>query len=257
MIALLAALAFGQAPCTEAAMPVGPVTAGLLDGDLGEARSTCAFTEVGLTAGGLLLADAPHFYGHIVAGAAVEGSLALDTRTALFGAFEVVRYDAILSPFPSGYLGLGHLSLGAQHAFSDKIGVNGKVVLPTALGLYDNAAPLALDAGLAWRQHLTGGLRTYGQLSVLWSAMIGPGPALHRVGAAPTAGLEWWPVTAFAAAAEVKGLFGYTSGVDVVAAAIALRTGGKRVGGELGVTLPFAGRDRTLATLDLRLFWRH
>ncbi len=259
MIALLATLALA-APCPDGGMAEGPVTAGLLDGNLGQARRACPRTEASLGAGATLVADVDAFYGHIQAGATLGGSLALGEGTELFATFEALRYDALLSPFPSSVLGLGHTALGAgQRLYADEqtvLALHGKAVLPTAVGLYQHAWPLGFDLGLAWRFRAAEHLTLHANLAALTSFALSAGPALPRAGIAPTLGVEVRPWQAFGAVADLVGRFGVDAPVDVLGAALALRAGGAHLGAELGATVPLAGRERALATVDLRVTWR-
>ncbi|MFN7145094.1 MAG: hypothetical protein ACK4YP_15060, partial [Myxococcota bacterium] len=99
--------------------------------------------------------------------------------------------------------------------------------------------------------------RVHGDVTALGSAAVSRGPAGPRGGARVTAGVEWQPARPFAVVADLNAGFGYAAPLDHVAAAIAVRAGiGKRVGVELGATLPLAGRERTLAAGELRVGMR-
>lgn len=256
MIALLSSLALA-APCLDDAMAEGPVTAGLLDGDLGRGRRACPREEIAVGVGGLLAVDTPNFYGHLLGSLVVDGSWRLDERTEVFGLVEAVRYDSVISALTSTYLGVGHTALGAGRVLiagdAGVLSLNGKVVLPTAVGLYRNSWPFAWDLGLSGVVALSDAVRLHGQLGGLASAAASKGPTQGRVGAFTTAGAELRLGTAFAIVGDVVGGFGYTAPVDVVAAGLGLRFANrKRWGLELGGTVPFAGRERAAATVDLR-----
>lgn len=257
MILLLTALTAWAGPCADDGMAEGPVVAGLLDGDLGRARRACVRTEAGLGVGGLIVADTPNFYGHVVGSAVLDGSYALDDRTEIFGSAELFRYDSVISALTSTYVGVGHTALGANRILSASerahVAVNGKVVLPTAVGLYRTAWPFGLDLGLSGTWAASDLLRLHGQIGGLTSLAASKGPTQGRVGAMSTLGAELRPGKAFAAVADLSAGFGYTAPVDVVAAALGLRfSDGRRWGLELGATVPLAGRERALATFALR-----
>ncbi len=245
-------------PCAEVedGMASGPVVAGLVDGDLGRGRRVCGRDELGWTAGALLTVDTPNFYGHIVGGLTLDGSWRVQDRTELFATLEAIRYDTVISALSSGYLGLGHTSIGAAQRLNDgpiAFGLNGKVVLPTALGLYRHSRPFAADLGLAGAWQGTGAFRLHGQVGLLTSAAASRGPTQARLGVCAVLGTELRPGKVFAAVVDVASSFAYTSAVDAVAIAPAVRfSDGKRWGLELGATVPLAGRERALATVDLR-----
>lgn len=239
-------------------IPTGPVPVGYLDGDLGVAHRLCGRTEVSLGAGGLAVVDTANFYGHIVAGGTLSGSWAATDRTEIYAAIEAFRYDSVITPIPATYMGFGHVSLGASQRLweSDNfgIGAHGRLVVPTAVGLYRNAYPLGLDLGVSalWAAHRT--FRVHGDVGGLGSAAISAGPALPWAGARVTVGAEWQPVRPFAVVVDLDSAFGYTDAVDHVAGSLGLRAGiGKRVGLELAASYPFAGRERALATGELRV----
>lgn len=263
MIALLALFTAQASPCSDdlSGIAYGPVSVGFQDGDLGVARRVCGRTEAALAAGGLAIVETENFYGHIVAGGTLEGSLAVSERTEVFTTVEAFRYDSVITPIAATYAGFGHVGIGATHRFVDAdnvaVGLHGRGVFPTAVGLYRNAFPIGLDVGVgaAWAPLST--FRVHGDVTALGSAAVSRGPAGPRGGARVTAGVEWQPARPFAVVADLNAGFGYAAPVDHVAAAIALRAGiGKRVGVELGATLPLAGRERTLAAGELRVGMR-
>lgn len=262
MIAWLATAALGAPVCDllpTAGLSTGPVTATLADGGLGRARRVCARSEVGGAAKGLLLVDTENFYGHVVAGAVFDGSWALDEKTELFGQLELVRYDSVISAATASYLGPGHTTLGATRRLDDDgpfaWGVTGKLVLPTAFGLYRNAFPLALDVGPV-AQVGSGMFRAHGGLLLKGSVQASRGPAFPRAGLSPTLGGAFVPGKAFAAVLDVQSSFLYDAPVDHLSLAPGLRFAAKRVGIDVAATLPLAGRERALTGIELRTVGR-
>ena len=260
---LLAALlvapgtARADGPCDDHAygLPSGPVTSGLLDGDLGRAHRVCGRSEIGLDAGGKLLIDLP-FFGYLSAGVRLDGSWAWGPRGELFGSFEVLRYDSLIAPLASSSLGIGHTTVGAAYRFLDRpavsLGVNGKLVLPTAAPLYRNAWPIGIDAGLAAQFRVHPKVQFHAQAAAVHSFALGKGPGQPRIGAAVTAGTELRPDPTFAVVIDLYGSFGYTAPLDVFAAALALRfSDGKRFGFNVGATIPIVGRERSQVRFDL------
>ena len=255
----LASLSAQADPCVGFAdgMPTGPVTAGLLDGDLGTGHRVCGRSEVGLDAGGLLLVDMPEFYGHLSAGGTLDGSLAVSKRVELFASLEFLRFENVITPIPATATGLGHTTLGAGWAFllHEKValGVNGKFVLPTAVGIYENAWPMGMDIGLAGQFAVSKKVQFHAQAAFLSSAAISKGASDPQVGGAVTLGTELRPGKAFAFVFDLYGNFGYRSPLEALAIAMGFRfSDGKRFGFEVAAIVPFAGRERALVRLDLR-----
>lgn len=238
-------------------MATGPVVAPLLDGGLGQARRVCGRSEVALRGGGLILIDRPNFYGRVSAGATLEGSWAPTKTTEIFGGIELVRYDTVITSLTASNVGLGHTYVGAAHRSvlgeRTSVGFNGKLVLPTATGLYREARPFGFDFGLSVQFAAHRMVHVHGQLGMFGGAAAGHASPDLRVGAAMTAGIQFLPIRRLAIAADMVSMFGYTAGVDVVAGAVALRFASlKRFGFDLSGLFPFAGRERAQAVVMLR-----
>jgi len=238
-------------------MPQGPITAALLDGRLGAAQRTCGRSEVGLDAGGMLLVDTFNFYGHLLGGLTLDGSLAIGSRGELFARMEFLRFQQVITPTSASHLGLGHTTLGGTWRFlirpKGSLGLTGKVVLPTAFDLYKNAWPVGFDLGvttvatpLPWLSlHAHGGLIT--------SAAITQGDPMPLIGGVVTAGLALQPAAGFSFVADLHGNFGYRGPVDVFAGALGVRfSDKKRFGFEVGATIPITGVERSVLRLDFR-----
>lgn len=259
MIGILLGGAALAGPCdVTTGIATGPVSVGFVDGDLGVARRLCPRTEVALTGGGFAIVELENFYGRIAAGPTLEGSWAFSDRGEVYAGIEALRYETVITPIPADYLGFGHTSLGATYRFWETeavgVGAHARAVLPTAVGLYQNAWPVAADLGVGvqWAAHRT--LRVHGDATGIFSAAISQGPALPWGGARLTGGVEWQPVRPFGLTADLLAGFGYADPVDHVAAALGIRTGiGKRVGIDLAAAYPFAGRERALASGELRV----
>lgn len=239
-------------------MPTGPVLAPLLDGGLGRAHRVCGRSEIAVRGGGLLAIDKPNFYGRVTAGLNLEGSYAPTRTTEVFAGLEALRFDTVISSLAASRLGLGHTYLGAAHRSvlgeRTSLGVNGKLVLPTAPGLYHNAWPVSVDLGFAGQFTATRRLYLHGQIGLLATFVASRIAPSVRLGAALTGGAEFLPIRRLAIAADLHTLVGYTDVLDAVAGAVALRTSGlRRFGLELAGTFPFAGRLRTQAAVMLRV----
>lgn len=260
LISLLSASLAQAGVCDDlGGLPTGPISASLYDGDHGLARRTCGRTEAALDGGGLVLADTPNFYGHIVAGGNLEGAYATD-KLEVFGGVQAIRYDSVISAISSSYVGLGHTHLGASYRLAESeswaVGLSGRAVLPTAFGLYENARPFGLDLGVNGVWVAAPALRVHGQLGGLHSFATGPGDADPRFGLGVLAGAELRPSDHFAAVVDLEAFAGQYAPLDAFSAGIGLRAGGEAFGLELGAKLPLAGRERALATAGLRASWR-
>lgn len=239
------------------AMPVGPVQASLLDGELGVARRVHPRSELALAGAGLVLADFDAFYGNVRAAAVLSGSYAADERTELFAAFEAFHYETVISSIDASHAGIGHLSLGATRVLaSDEeltFGASTRLVLPTALGLYDNAWPIGMDlsALLAWQPRDR--LQIHGRLGGLGTVAITGGPVSPRGAILATAGVAYRPWGWVSIALDLDTSFGRTDALDHLALAPALRFAiGRRVGLELSATFPMLGRERAFVAVLLR-----
>lgn len=258
----LAALASAPAsadPCKSFGygMPTGPVVAPLLDGGLGRAYRVCGRSELAIRGGGLLTVDKPNFYGHVSAGATLAGSWAPTKYTEVFAGVEVVRYDTVIQSLSASRVGFGHTYLGGsvRGLASERLslGFNGKVVLPTAVGLYREAWPFGLDVGLSGHFAATPKVHLHGQMGLLASVAAGRGDPGFRIGGAFTGGAEFLPIRRMSIVVDLHSIVGYTDVVDVVAGSAALRLSGlKRFGFEIAGTFPFVGRDRTQAVVMLQ-----
>jgi hypothetical protein len=238
----------------------GPIVAGFQEGDLGRARRACTRTEASVSGTGYVIADTANFYGHIVAGGHVDGSLAITRHTELRLEIEAVRWDDVITPIASDWLGFGHTTLGVSQVLLERptaaLTLTGDVVFPTAFGLYENAHPFGIDLGVAGVWDVARPLRLHAAVSGLGSAAISHGPAFPQGGVDVTAGAEWRPAKAFGLVADVQSGFAYTAPVDVVAAGLGLRFGVKQVGISLEGMVPLAGRERALASAELRVAGR-
>lgn len=262
MIPLLLSVALAS-PCEQLpdGLPDGTLTPWLVDGGLGRAHPVCARDELGVGAQAYLVADTANFYGHIQLAGVIDGRWAATDRVEVFGAVEAVRYDQVIGALTSDALGIGHTTVGASvAAWSNEehaLAVNAKAVLPTAVGLYENAWPIGADLGLGWVWARSERLRVHGQVTALGSGAITAASAQPRVGATVNAGAEWRFVKPLALVGEVDAGFAYTAPVDHLAVGVGLRAKvGKRGGLELGGVVPLAGRERALASAGLRGSWR-
>lgn len=240
----------------ELAPAAQPVLASLYDGQLGTASSLCAINGGYASLGGRVVAEPENFYGHLL-GAATIGLREVITPE-LYGFFEVELYrrEQVLSSLQSTYSGLGFTNLGVVHQMIREenlgFGLAARLVLPTALGLYRHAQPLAADIQALAERHLGGDLWVHGALGISGTGAIGRGPAQPKIGWNVMAGFGWQPTRWFAGSVEAQSGFATRTMWDVGAVATALRfvvTSQVVVG--IHAVVPLFGRERQLASARL------
>jgi hypothetical protein len=247
----------GTATCPWTARQLGPSTAPLLDGMLGVPRRACFRTEVALAGDAYIIADAPHFYGNVRVGGRVSGSVNVSDLVEIWGSFEAVRWQSVLSAVSSSYVGTGYLTLGSSLRLfdEDQRRVAGwvRVVLPTTSGLDQHTQPLALEVGATaeWNAHPN--VRFHGALSLVGSIGVSDiAPPLPRGGVRVGGGLDWIPYEWLSFQVELVSGFGYRDGLDYLGLAGGARLGlGDRIGVDLSVLWPFVGAERAIAGAQL------
>lgn len=240
---------------------VGPVQAGLEEGNLGTARSPCLRTHLGLDVGGYAVIDTANFYGHLPGAGTVEASIVFAPRLEASFGFEAIRYETVIAPLTVSYLGIGTTTAGLtwQGGSTEHWvwGLDSRLTIPTSSGLYQNAFPFGLHVGATASFMPSEHFEVHGQWTVLGSAAASAGPAYPRMGFNATVGAAWRPGDAFALVVDAVGAFGHDTPLDVVAVAPAFRFGmGPHAGLALEALVPLAGSERALATGDLRFTWR-
>jgi hypothetical protein len=253
---LWVSIAHAASPCEpDAGLAVGPTAASLWDGELGRAHRVCPRTEVGLVPRALLLVDTPNFYGQIVVSAALDASVAADERTEVWLHLEPVRYQNVISAIPASFVGYGFTSVGMSRqlgaAGSTVTALQGQLVLPSAIELQGRALPFGLELGLGAERAFSSHWSAHGRVGAASSASFSRGPLQPRLGLLTTAGAVFRAGKAFAAVLDAQAAFAYTAAVDHVALAPGLRFAAGQAGFELGASVPLAGRERTLAVVEL------
>ncbi len=261
-LALLTGLTHAS-PCDiDDGMAVGPITASPYDGDLGRGHRACPRNEAALGGGGQAVVDLGNFYGHLQANFAIDASIRVTESTEVFGTLELFRYDQVIGAIPTTASGLGHTVMGVSQrvltAETLVLAASGKIVLPTATALYVNAWPYSMDLGVAgaWTPHER--VRVHGYASLLGTVALSEGPGNPQAGAQIGLGAQIRLAPPVALVADVTSGFGYDAPVDQIALSAAARFVLRSAYGlEVGATVPVAGRERSLATVDLRATWRH
>jgi len=248
--------------CPRTSRQLGLSTAPLLDGMLGVPRRACFRSEVALAGDAYLIAEPREFYGNVRIGGRVSGSVNLHDEIEIWGSFEAVRYQSLISAVSTHYLGTGYLTIGSSFRLLDEHQRRwiawARAVLPTTSGLDQNSEPLALEVGTTaeWNAHPN--LRLHGALSLIGSVGISSiAPVLPRGGVRVGGGLDWIPYEWLSFQVELMTGFAYRDGLDFMALAGGARLGlGDRIGVDLSVIWPFVGSERALAAAQLGLSGR-
>ncbi len=226
--------------------PVGPLSVGPHDGQLGVPYRACPRNEVAIGGDALLVADTADFYGNIHASGRLRLSMLLDPNVEGFVSWEALRYQTAISSVAAAYLGLGYLSYGATARVLSGEGrvlaITGRLVLPTTSGLDQSSQPLALDLGLTGAWQADPNFRFHMWLVLLGSLGIGAGPAEPRGGLSLGGGVDWRPWEWISFVLEVNAGFGYRDALDQLAAQAGVRLAlGTEVGLELAASMPLLG----------------
>lgn len=261
LLSLVSAAAAGPCDTFDGGLVMGPTRAGFFEGDLGRGRSPCLRSAVGFDGGAYAVVDTANFYGHLVGAGALSGSVVFAPRLEANVSVEAVRYETVIAPLTSSYLGLGTTTAGLAWKGGETDhwawGMNSRLVIPTSSGLYQNAFPFGLDVGVAASWMPVDQVELHGQWSVLGSTAVSTGPGYARMGLDTTLGAAWRPGRAFSLGLDLVGGFGHDTPLDVLAVAPAFRFGlGRHAGLALEAAVPLAGSERALATGDLRFDWR-
>lgn len=249
--------------CDEApkGIPMGPLPFSLQTGELAQPKSPCPRTQVFVGGEGQAIVRTEEFYGNLQANALVGGSYAVNQRLELSASFEPLLFQQVISSLQATYVGLGHGALGVTIVAFDEgpfvLSATARTTLPFAFGLYKNAWPVGLDAGLTGALQLSPFLRGYGAVLGVGSFMLSAGDSLRRAGLLTLGGTELILFDWVSLVGEVKALTLYEADLDHVSLSGGIRT---RIwdgfGAELFATTPVAGRERTLAGGGLRVIWQ-
>jgi hypothetical protein len=261
------ALAPGRAladPCAAdpGAIATGPLQLGFFDGDVARPRRACPRSEVGMSFGGRALIDSRNFYGTVGAGLLFGGSYRYSEEGEVFAAIEAVQVRFVQSAvFKTTRLGLGDTSIGAAHRVVDlggaTVAATGRLTLPTAVGLYENAWPFAVDLGAAFAWRPASRLGIHGHVGFIGAAAMGRGDPAPRLGVQALAGVDFRVFEWLALVLDVGSQHGWAAAVDQVTVAPGLRAAlGRRFGLEVGAMVPVAGATRADAAFALRGSWR-
>lgn len=256
---LLALPATAQAVCNPAwrAKLEGPSPVGFFAARFGSPVAACAANELELAGAARAIVEPDDFYGNIRAAALLAANVTFLERGAVFGAFELVRYQTVISSVDATAIETGDLSLGASWRFAERetFVATGYVraLLPTGRGVYVNARPFGGEVGLAAQSRLSASWVASGNLAGLSTASVSEGPSDPRFGIAAVLGATFRPTHGFGVLFELDTQLGYAATLDHLAAGVGVRIHEDRRGLELFVKVPLAGRERSLVTAGLRL----
>jgi hypothetical protein len=234
----------------------GPVSIGLLAGDLGSGRRACPRTEVALGARALATIDTPGFYGNLAVGARLEASWSIRRRGELFASFTFIDWQFVQNAtLKATGLATGPLTVGGSIlAYQNR----GLAVSPYArLLLPTDGRTVGAEYGVSLSGYFAPKISAHLLAAGDLSAGIGPGLASVRAGALLLIGLAWTPAQWFSFVLDAQLHFAAIAPLDWFAPAAALRFRVWRgLGLELSALVPVVGGDRHDTALMLRVGWR-
>ena len=239
----------------------GPVEAGFVDGDLGAAHRLCPQTSLGLAPTAYAIVEPENLYGRILATGTLTGSYALSDKVEVYANLEAFRFDTLIAAISVTGMGPGYTGVGASWRFAEGdhwgVGLQGKLVLPTAFTLDRHSWPLGADVGLHGAYALRDNLLVHGAAMPTFRAALGGGPAFPTFGVNLDVGVEWKPFKRFGFVLDSVSSFGRTEALDYTGAGVGFRGGiGEHAGLSLEARVPLAGRERALAAIDIRVNYR-
>jgi len=265
----LESLAGGACETVHPGLPTGPLGLSFFDGDIGRPRRACPRSEVALS-GSLLAVDVAddlivedgNFYATMAGGGELSGSWRFSQRGELFATLEAIKYRYVQNAtLIEDRLGLGFLSLGATWQSWSRgatvLAVTGRITLPTAIGYYENAWPMAADFGLALASRPWTSLSVHAQAGGVLAFSLGSAEADPRAGVQLVAGLDYTPLDWLGLVLQTGALLGYRQGVDRLDLAAGFRFRiWEGLGLELAGMLPWAGASPADLALSLRVSYR-
>lgn len=241
----------------ERAKLEGPSPLGFLGARFGAPRSACAGNELELAATGDAIFEPDDLFGDITVAGVLAGRVRVLERGEIFGAFELVRYETVISALSASSFGIGDLTLGGAWRFVDgpTLAVTGfgRFLLPTTPQAIRRTRPFGLDAGVSGRWQTSDEIAWFGHLALLGTIAASRATSDPRGGVALAAGGTWRPTHGFALVYELDGQLGYGGALDHLALGVGFRSHLDRRGFELFFKVPVVGRERALALAGLRL----
>ncbi len=242
-------------------VPMGPLPFSWQMGELAQPRRACPRTELVIGGEGQAIVRTEEFYGNLQGNAVLGGSYAVSPRLELFGSLEPLLVQQVISSLQATHIGLGHGAIGATFVVLEQgpvvLSATTRVTLPFAFGLYQNAWPIGLDAGLTGALQPLPYLRGYASVLGSGSFLLSAGDPLPRAGVLMLGGAELILFDWVSLVGEAKALTLYEADLDHLSVSGGLRT---RIwdgfGAELYATAPIAGRERSLAGGGLRVSWQ-
>jgi hypothetical protein len=263
VIALIASATVATTtPVCEDAALFDPAALTFADGPLPAARRACPRSELALGGAAIVIAEPEEFYGNLRAAATLAAAWALDSETELFAAIEVLRYQTVISSLDAETFGLGHLALGGTRRIwteqpATTLALTAHATLPTAVDLYEETCPFALDLGLTGTTRISADLELHAYAGTAATIGAGSGPADPRAALILDAGAAYRPWTWLALVLDLQGAAGARAVLDHAALGAGMRfrvAGGFRI--DLLLTAPLAGDERALASAYLGVaYW--
>lgn len=239
----------------------GPVQAGFSDGDLGGVHRLCPMTSLGLSPTAYAIVEPENLYGRIVATGTLTGSYALSDKLEVYANVEAFRFDTLIAAVSVTGMGPGYTALGGSWRFAEGdrwgVGLQGKVVLPTAFTIDRHSWPMGADLGVHGGYALRDNLIVHGAVMPTFHLALGGGPAYPTCGVNLDVGAEWKPFKRFGFVLDSVSSFGHAEALDSTGVGVGLRGGiGPHAGLALEARVPLAGRERALAAVDVRFDYR-
>ena len=259
MFAIAAAL-LSSSPCDGRVLAEGPVPAGFGEGDFGVVRGACPRTEVGLGLDGRAIVETANFYGNVRAAGRLDLSGQPFPQLEFYVTTELLSYQLVIQSFKADRIGYGDTSAGATLlAFAHDnfaLSVTTRVDLPTSFGLYQNAFPVGLEAGLLGVIEPAKALRLHGGLLGGTSFAITKASPNTRGAIIANAGVDvlltdWWSLVG-----DLDGQALQRGDLDLLGVAVGTRFDICGVGLEAGAVVPVAGAERSLASFIVRGSYR-
>jgi hypothetical protein len=262
-------------PCHdhEGGLASGPVDLSIYDGEQMAPRRACPRTELRVSAGAQLTLELDK-YGlepviQVAAGSPIDvraqtrisGSYALGDGFEFFASIEPIVYRLLISAYQASHLGPGNSSLGGTLQLFRKgpavVALSNRLVLPTAIGLYQNAWPVSVDTSLLFLVAPWQALHLHGQTGTVFSFAVTDADPKPRAGILSLIGAELFLWDWASAVLNMQSLNLYRSDLDHLSTSFALRA---RIWGGAGVEwatlVPVAGADRNLFRSELRMAYR-
>lgn len=236
----------------------GPVFLSYAAADLGVGRRACARSEIGIGLNFGAIIDTPNFYGNLGIQGVLYGAFAINPKTELFAAFDVIDSQYVVNASLSGtQVTVGNLTVGASRQVYETHllagAITARLLLPTASnipGVRVGGAEVGHNVSLRAASFL----EVHGWVGVGFNtALFSPAQSLVRGTFSALVGVQLSPVSWFSLVVDLAG--GLTTRT-YFAPLVALRFRVFALGIELAASRPLAGDDRHDFLVAARIAFR-